>query len=136
LAYIHNNPIKAEMVDRVEDYEYSSITNYLRKTGIVDFEEAAKHYDISIENIITLSQERTNYKWIDCFDRLSAIEVEKRFADLVLEYDIKIEGVVKPQKFDEFVDKLQSRLGISLREIALRLKVNREVMRKWTKENS
>jgi REP element-mobilizing transposase RayT len=29
IIYIHNNPLKAELVDRVEDYKYSSARNYI-----------------------------------------------------------------------------------------------------------
>ncbi|MCL2145556.1 MAG: transposase, partial [Endomicrobia bacterium] len=50
LVYIHNNPIEAKIVNRAQDYNYSSYTNYLTGRGIVDFKEAKELYDISPEN--------------------------------------------------------------------------------------
>ncbi|MCL2144865.1 MAG: transposase, partial [Endomicrobia bacterium] len=50
LVYIHNNPVEAKIVDRAQDYNYSSYTNYLTGRGIVDFKEAKELYDISPEN--------------------------------------------------------------------------------------
>ena len=36
IEYIHNNPVKAGIVERPEDYNYSSAVNYAEKTGIID----------------------------------------------------------------------------------------------------
>ena len=38
LEYIHNNPVKAGIVDRPEDYIYSSARNYCGEKGIIDVE--------------------------------------------------------------------------------------------------
>lgn len=34
--YIHNNPIKAKLVEKPEDYIYSSAQNYICKNGVLD----------------------------------------------------------------------------------------------------
>lgn len=36
LRYIHMNPVKANMVEKEEDYSYSTYNDYLNKTGIVN----------------------------------------------------------------------------------------------------
>ena len=36
LNYIHNNPVKAEIVNRAEDYRYSSATDYAGGKGLLD----------------------------------------------------------------------------------------------------
>ena len=36
LNYIHNNPVKAEIVNRAEDYRYSSATDYACGKGLLD----------------------------------------------------------------------------------------------------
>ena len=38
LLYIHNNPVKAQIVDNPEDYIYSSARNYAGKQGILKVE--------------------------------------------------------------------------------------------------
>lgn len=36
LDYIHNNPVKAGIVDKPEDYLYSSARNYMNLPGLID----------------------------------------------------------------------------------------------------
>lgn len=38
LNYIHNNPVKAGIVENADDYIYSSARNYIGKEGIIDVE--------------------------------------------------------------------------------------------------
>lgn len=35
IKYIHNNPVKAKIVEKCEDYQYSSYNDYINNTGIV-----------------------------------------------------------------------------------------------------
>jgi hypothetical protein len=36
LDYIHQNPVKAGLVFRAEDYVYSSVCDYARENGLLD----------------------------------------------------------------------------------------------------
>ena len=36
INYIHNNPVKAEIVSKPEDYTYSSAVDYSGKKGLLD----------------------------------------------------------------------------------------------------
>ena len=36
LEYIHNNPVRAELVDKPEEYRYSSARNYADMDGLLD----------------------------------------------------------------------------------------------------
>ena len=38
LDYIHFNPIRAGIVDKIEDYKYSSASNYNGGKGLLDIE--------------------------------------------------------------------------------------------------
>lgn len=38
INYIHQNPVKAGFVDKVEEWIYSSARNYLDMKGIIDIE--------------------------------------------------------------------------------------------------
>ena len=38
LDYIHHNPLKAGNVDRIEDYRYSSGSNYVNRSGLLEIE--------------------------------------------------------------------------------------------------
>ncbi|MFK8046502.1 MAG: hypothetical protein AB8B72_13480 [Crocinitomicaceae bacterium] len=36
IKYVHNNPVKAGMVSRAEDYNYSSAKDYAGEKGLLD----------------------------------------------------------------------------------------------------
>jgi len=59
VAYIHNNPVKANIVQYAKDYGHSSYTNFQLRTGIVDLDKAANFFDTSIENIDAMILEKT-----------------------------------------------------------------------------
>lgn len=42
MSYIHNNPVKAKIVNKIEEYKYSSYNDYIYKTGV------AKEYTIKL----------------------------------------------------------------------------------------
>lgn len=63
-VYIQNNPLKAGIVENAEDYKYSSYINYLTNRGIVDFEEASKHFNISADNIRKVMNEKSSNNWM------------------------------------------------------------------------
>jgi len=127
LAYIHNNPVKAYIVKRAEDYGYSSYTNYLTKMGIVDFEEASKHYDISPSNIKAIMKETSNSDWLEHDDNVYEDE-EKVLEELINRYNI----TSNKTDYDlaaKLAKELQTRCGISLRRCAEILGVGRERLR-------
>lgn len=45
LNYIHMNPVKANIVNKPEEYKYSTYNNYINKTGIVDNNVLNKIFD-------------------------------------------------------------------------------------------
>ncbi|MFO8062565.1 MAG: transposase [bacterium] len=81
LYYIHNNPVKARIVIRPEDYEFSSASVYKGKrppkwlTVLTDYEEklfdAGKLYNFTHEYIGTAQEYKTISKRADRINRLS-----------------------------------------------------------------
>ena len=60
--YIHQNPLKAGIANKIEDWEYSSFNEYLGKTSkpvanielgrkIIDFKSREDFYNLSYQNI-------------------------------------------------------------------------------------
>ncbi len=45
LRYIHFNPVKANIVENIEDYKWSSYNEYINKEWIVSKEEVLLHFD-------------------------------------------------------------------------------------------
>ena len=127
LAYIHNNPVKAKIVKKAEDYGYSSYKNYLKRMGIVDFEEAKKYYDISGSNIKAVMKEKSNSDWIEHDDK-EYEDSEIVLEEIVTKYDIN--GKLTDYNLAARISKeLMSRSGVSLRKCAEILGVGRERLR-------
>ena len=130
VVYIQNNPVKANIVKNAEDYLYSSYKNYLTGQGVVSFEEAAKHYDISATGMRQVMQDKSGGEWLEHDDR-EYEDVRDVLLDIVKKYhiaskeDIEKLGIIK-----EITMEMQDRSGASLREIAKILEVNREYLRK------
>jgi hypothetical protein len=40
LDYIHLNPVRAAIVEKAEDYVYSSASNYINNTGLIEITKA------------------------------------------------------------------------------------------------
>ena len=134
LVYIHNNPIEAKIVNRAQDYNYSSYTNYLTGRGIVDFKEAKELYDISPENITAIMKEKSYSGWLEHDDK-----VYEKY-EIVLEELLKRYKVSSAKPDSDILAKiaveLNVRVNLSFRKIANILGVARENLRRAIAENS
>ena len=129
LAYIHNNPVKANIVRNAEDYKYSSYGNYLQKTGIVDFVKAAECYDTSSENIKSIMHEKSYSEWLE-HDEVKYEIFGDVFKDLSKKYNFSNKMLlVDDELLRNVVVELQNRTGLSIRKISKLLEVNRERIR-------
>ena len=131
LAYIQNNPVNAGTVKKAEEYKYSSYVNYLRGVGIVDFDEAANHFDTGPENIKAVMSERSEAVWMEHDDK----DYEDKYEvlkELIARYNISSSRSVKNEDLaKKMAQEIKERSGASLREIALMLEIGRETLRKW-----
>lgn len=59
LVYIHNNPVKAGIVQNAADYTYSGLRCYLEGRGIVDFDAAAALFDTDPANVEAIMAEKS-----------------------------------------------------------------------------
>jgi REP element-mobilizing transposase RayT/phage antirepressor YoqD-like protein len=133
LVYIHNNPVKAHVVKRAEEYRYSSYTNYLTKRGIVNFKEASKHYDISSSNINEIMKERSHSDWIEHDDKKYE-DGEEVLEELVKKYNVssnKLEYDLAAKMAKELI----IRCDLSIRKTADLLCVGRERLRQLLYKN-
>jgi REP element-mobilizing transposase RayT len=128
MAYIHNNPVKAHIIKKAEDYKYSSYTNYLTKRGIVDFKEAGKHYGISPSNIKAIMKEKSHSEWLE-HDDTEYEDEEEVFEELIKKYNITKNRLEEDEILKAVIDEMQERAGLSLRKIAILLEINRERVR-------
>ena len=131
LAYIQNNPLKAGMVKKAEDYNYSSYKNYLSGNGIVDFDEAKKYYEIKAETIAEIMQERTDVNWIGHEEEKRYECKEKVLGELKKKYGLKSGEKLKDMDTAALITReIMRRCGASIKEMAKKLGVGRETLRK------
>jgi REP element-mobilizing transposase RayT len=130
LDYIHNNPVKAKIVKRKSEYKFSSFTNYLTQTGLVDFKEASKCYDYSVVNMSFIVTADNAHEFME-HDDIEYEDAVMILEELFKKYNVYKEDI-KNNKIilRKIIKEVQERSGISLREIAVLLELNREFIRR------
>ena len=124
ISYIHNNPVKSGMVKRATTYKFSSCKSYETRKGIVDFEK--------LDELVgaTKPTQECDYKFFED-EYEGAMELEQAIDEVMQELKIKgKKDLADREKLKKFVESLQSKTKVSLREIANILEINREVVRK------
>lgn len=122
IRYIHNNPVKALIVEEPSDYEWSSYNAYIGKLNNED-------EIISTEFILNIFSEN-NSRAIKEFRRFSALDCEKVFMDLE-DAEEREEDVEKFQV--EKIEQILKRYKLTLEDLPelkdkkIRTKIIREI---------
>lgn len=132
LVYIHHNPVKAGIVNNIGDYEFSSFHDFFKDESIVSADRikeiaGAKNFPEYFAEIHqkTYAEEWKEYKEKD-YEKTEKIikEYEKkvrRKLDRILKDDALLIGLSK---------ELQSRAGLSGRDVSKLLGIGRETLRR------
>jgi putative transposase len=66
--YIHQNPLKSKLVDKMEDWEFSSFRDYVgqRPNTMCNLSLARKILDINFSNLYTESYQVISFKGLRC----------------------------------------------------------------------
>jgi len=123
LRYIHNNPVKAGMVDKAENYVWSSYQDYLTGKGITDINFAFNIFSKNGEKALQLFQEyhkKSNDDLcldVELIDKLSDSEALNIIREVFRINDIsELDGIEKKSK-REALRKLKSNYRLSYRQI-------------------
>lgn len=132
MVYIHNNPVKAGVVQNAADYTHSGLRCYLEGSGIVDFDIAAELFDIDAENVEAIMAEKSAAAdeycpiWLDTKEDTprheeTAKAIVSRLTDkpALLRHDKEL--------LPKAVEQLRA-AGISLSEIARHLSISRTTL--------
>ena len=132
MVYIHNNPVKAGVVQNAADYTHSGLRCYLEGSGIVDFDIAAELFDIDAENVEAIMAEKSAAAdeycpiWLDTKEDTprheeTAKAIVSRLTDkpALLRHDKEL--------LLQAVDQMRA-AGISLSEIARHLSISRTTL--------
>ena len=131
LRYIHQNPIKAGLCRRIEDYAYSSYLEYLNAGSLVDTEYVL--HQISVEEFIHLHRQEVDANCMDISDQ-HIRRVTDEQAKVLIKKIAKCENVAQFQSLDikirdKYLKKLRGK-GISIRQLSRLTGTSISVIRK------
>lgn len=132
LRYIHQNPIKASLCKRIEDYAYSSYSEYLGANDLVDTDYALQL--ISIDEFIGLNQQIVGANCLDVPDK-AIVRVTDEQARVLIKKVSKCDTVSDFQDLDtvtrdKYLKKLRE-MGLSIRQLSRLTGISFNIIRKY-----
>ena len=144
IRYIHNNPVKAKIVNRSEDYQWSTYRQFLRNpnpassTVKVDTQYVlsiiAKEQQAAITEFIRFTKEEDPLSYLDCEDE-DTIRTVVQGREYLKDYLSKYHGGSQWEKLkqdalikNEVIWHLRGNTNLSIRTIAQVLGVDRNVV--------
>lgn len=131
LVYIHNNPVKAGVVQNAADYTYSGLRCYLEGMGLVDFKRAAELFDTDPANVEAIMAEKSAAAdahcpvWLDTPEDRSDKEAAQRIMSSLIDDPTLLRHDKK--RLSEAIRLMQD-AGMSLCEIAAHLNISRPTL--------
>lgn len=139
ISYIHNNPVKAKIVNSPSQYIYSSYIDYINKTGFVD-DEVLRLVFGSSKDYLSQFLLINNLNQIDFKDYIEdlidyKLVIHEHFNnpkysinDIIKNKDWKSEE--NKQLLKNLIIDLKEKSGLSLRSISQILNINRQTLNK------
>ncbi len=132
LRYIHQNPTKAGLCRRVEDYRYSSYTEYINVRKLIDTDYVLRL--ATIEEFIGLNNEAVTVNCMDISEKVIKRVTDEQAKNLIRKY-AKCENVAQFQSLDvktrdKYLKKLREK-GISIRQLSRLTGISYSVVRRF-----
>lgn len=105
IVYIHNNPVKANIVNNCEDYRFSSYMDYINNTGFIN------------QDIVELIFESKNIN----YNEYKAMHLKNTY--YFSEYDD-----MKKENLKEILEEIEKRYAMSFKELAKDSKLLKKVI--------
>lgn len=131
IRYIHQNPVKAKLCKRVEDYVYSSYLEYLNCSSIVDTEYVLQL--CTIDEFVEMNRENVDVNCMDISNKVNSRVTDEQAKELIQKI-AKCESASDFQhletiKRDKYLKKLREK-GVSIRQLSRLTGVSFGVVRK------
>ena len=131
VRYIHQNPVKAKMCKRVEEYIYSSYLEYLSASTIVDTEYVLEF--CTLDEFVGMNNENVDTNCMDVSDKVIARVTDEQAKDLIRKIAKCENGSefqqLEPVVRDKHLKKLKEQ-GVSIRQLSRLTGVSFSVVRK------
>ena len=134
--YIHQNPIKAGLVNRIEQYRWSSFNEYVTRTQVVDSDILLKMLNEkqreAIRSFIEYNNEVNDYDCLDMEDRIPITDEEARD---IIKKECKVNHAGELQNMEtitrnKYLKELKEQHNLSIRQIERVTGINRGVILK------
>ena len=134
LRYIHQNPLKAGLVKSVEDYQWSSISEYINRSQLTDIDFALKMFDAdrekAVKSFIQFCMTISDDQCLEMENRRLLLDTEA--IDLIKNV-CQVKNTSDLQKLDkatrnEYLKQLKEEYHLSIRQIERLTGINRGVI--------
>jgi len=134
IAYIHNNPVKAHLVENLLDYKFSSYRDYLYKNGIINNEILNLIFGPSHNSYIETLSPYYNCFTNDIADiKEDCISTSSLISNFVNSINIPLTEILKDSHSTSLLIKYLHTNGISIRKISSLLGISRNIVYKYIK---
>ena len=132
LRYIHQNPLKAGMCKQVEDYAYSSYSEYIGANDLVDTDYVLGL--TTVEEFVGLNHENVDTPCLDISDKIIKRVTDEQ-ARVLIKKLAKCDNVSDFQNLDlvtrdKYLKKLRDK-GVSIRQLSRLTGISLSVVRKF-----
>ncbi|MFY9441561.1 MAG: transposase [Tepidanaerobacter sp.] len=124
LRYIHQNPVKAGLTNKIESYKWSSYKEYIKKPRLINPDFALKMFDEdrtkAIAKFIIFNNEHNEDKCLEITEKRKTLS-DKEIRKIVLnKYSIQLASLhnEQPKIQKEILRYLKKLEGISLRQLS------------------
>ena len=136
LVYIHKNPIKANLVTKMEDYLFSSYQEFFQNKEIID-NKSIKLLGLNVDNYYDdLIKIHRIENITDIFDIKEYVDSQQILREYENNYKKPIKRLIEQKTIlEKIVVDLNQKSGMSIRKIAEVIEINKNKVNKILKEN-
>ena len=135
LVYIHNNPVKAGLVENPQDYKYSSYNEWICKKGIIDEQAFNLVYGENLQELINFKEMHANSEVMDIEDIVEYVDysvIIKEHQETTL---LQLRELIQNEEYlSRLVLDLKNKSALSIRQISEISGVNRYKITKILKK--
>jgi REP element-mobilizing transposase RayT len=135
LRYIHQNPIKAEKIENIVDYKWSSYKEYIGQGTIIDTDFALRMLSEdrkkSIEEFEKYSKEKNNDECLEYKEKkkITDNEVRENLRKMGIKNISELQKLEKDKR-NEIIRRIKGQEGVTIRQISRITGISKSVIHK------
>ncbi len=131
IYFVHNNPVKARVAVNSGEYLYSSAKDYLNQLSFIDYKELKRLFK-KVPELSSYGGGAQEYRFKEAKPYENCDDV---LMDLIRRFNITDKAALQdPELLKTVIYELQTRSGVSLRDVAVLVGLDREKIRRTAKK--